>query len=269
MALGAVAGGEGDAEPRPVGDVRVAEGVGVFAAGAVAVFALNVGQILESRRHRRPVAVGQHRRKDPAELGGDIVEAAVDCVGVRIVTDNVAGDAAAAEVAGRRICSAVNFPGEGGRVTSLGPRFVDVLEDAAAMAEGAGADAQIGASADGHGQVRGTGGSDDPGKNGVLTGDIRNQHGTTSHLGNWGAAVVVAVGHLVGGNRGAQRAWLHVGHGADGLVGQNKGDTDDVRRIDGRIDQCVEIGRLADAHSGQTARALRVRERVILLFLRR
>ena len=40
----------------------------VFAAGAVAVLAADVGDDLQVMGHRRPIAVGQHRREGPAHL---------------------------------------------------------------------------------------------------------------------------------------------------------------------------------------------------------
>ena len=56
----------------------------------MATLALHIGNTLQRRRHGIPVAVRQHGRKRPSGLGGDVIEPAVNRIGINIVTSRVA-----------------------------------------------------------------------------------------------------------------------------------------------------------------------------------
>src|SRR5579883_606478 len=93
MALVAVPGVHRDRKPRPIGDVGIPQRVGMLAAGAMAVFALDVREVLQRGGHGVPVSVGEHRRKLPASLSGDVVKPAVDCIGIGVIAHGVALEA--------------------------------------------------------------------------------------------------------------------------------------------------------------------------------
>ncbi len=61
---------------------------------------LNIGNVLELTWQGGPIAVGYHRRENPAELLGYIIEAAVNRIRIGIVPDDMAGNAVLVE--GRR-----------------------------------------------------------------------------------------------------------------------------------------------------------------------
>ena len=68
----------------------------MLAPGAMAVFALNVGQVGQLRiigLHTGPVAIGQHRWEHPVRLGSEIVKPSVHCPGICVVTNRMANDA--------------------------------------------------------------------------------------------------------------------------------------------------------------------------------
>src|SRR5690349_15653534 len=64
----------------------------MFAAGTVTVFALDVGQVLQLRIQRIPIPVGELGGERPTNLFCDVIEAAIDGIGVGVVADGVAGD---------------------------------------------------------------------------------------------------------------------------------------------------------------------------------
>ena len=77
------------------GDVQIRGfSTGMLTAGAMAVFALDIGQILQFRRHGRVVAHLQDCRECPAELLLNIIETAVHGQWSLVVTQSVAGKAA-------------------------------------------------------------------------------------------------------------------------------------------------------------------------------
>src|ERR1017187_5463070 len=123
----------------------------MLAAGAVAVFALDIGQILHRRRHGSPIAVGQHRRKRPAIQRGHIVKTAVDGEGIGIVADGVTYNATLVVMAGEQT---VNGPGEHRSVRRVSVCGVNTRHErtiynrSAAMAGGAGLEAKGGARRD-------------------------------------------------------------------------------------------------------------------------
>ena len=67
-----------------------------------------------------------------------------------------------------------------------------------------------------------------------------------------------AIGHLEGRHIGSQGAGGQRSRGPGWRVGQYPGDVGDVCIGNGVVHQGLQIGRLADAHRGQTARALSV-----------
>ena len=121
MALVAITGFDRDRKSRPVGDAGVAQCAGVLAAGTVAIFALDIGNILELGRYRRPIAIGYLGWERPPNLRHHIVETAIDCIRIGIIADGVALQA------GFHIESAyaqvtVNALGKDARVSSGLPR---------------------------------------------------------------------------------------------------------------------------------------------------
>ena len=114
----------------------------MFAARPVAVFALNIGEIGETRIIRlqtRPVAGNQIGREGPPKLLGDVaqplgdfrdrhvpldfIEAAVDRIRIGIISDRVTRDAILVVVSGRGIGPAVDFSGKLAGVKRVGPRL--------------------------------------------------------------------------------------------------------------------------------------------------
>src|ERR1039457_5813023 len=126
-------------------------------AGAVTVFALDVGQVLQWRRHVGPVAVGQHARESPVVHLRHVVKAAVDGERVGIVAESVALNATLVVVAADQ---AINGAGEEpgmGRIRVSGEN-AGRIQDAATMAGSASIHAIISGRRDGGGDVRGGGG---------------------------------------------------------------------------------------------------------------
>ena len=94
----------------------------MLTAGAVTVLTLDVGQVLQCRRHAGPVAVGQHARKSPAIQRRHVVKAAVDGERVGIIAESVALNAILAVVAADQ---AINGTGEERGMGRIGPGGVN------------------------------------------------------------------------------------------------------------------------------------------------
>src|ERR1700690_4065544 len=164
-----------------IGVSRNALRIHMLAAGAVTVFALDVGQALQFGRHAGPVAVGQHAGESPAIGRRHVVKAAV--VGVGIITNRVTVDAVLAVVA---VLQTVNGPGEERGMRRICPSWVNAghTNEAAAVTGGASPDAEIIGRGNGRGDigrdggdVRSTGdtGCGDRGEDGILADNIRAQ----------------------------------------------------------------------------------------------
>src|ERR1017187_4352601 len=100
MALPAGAFRETDGDG--VGIAQHAEAEHVLAAGAVAVFTLDVRQVGQRRvigLHAGPVAIGQDARERPAQRFRNVVETTVDGVGVGVIPDGMAVNAILAVMA--------------------------------------------------------------------------------------------------------------------------------------------------------------------------
>src|ERR1035437_4245899 len=136
-----------------IGISRYAMRKHMLTAGTVTVFALDVGQALQLRRHAGPVAIGQHGRESPAVQRRHVVKAAVVGKRVGIVAIHVAGDAALAVVAADQ---AVDGPGEErgmGRIRVSGVNAGHTYETAAVTGS-AGINAKISGRRNGGGDVR-------------------------------------------------------------------------------------------------------------------
>src|ERR1039458_7577884 len=87
----------------------------MLTAGAVTVLTLDVGQVLQCRRHAGPVAVGQHARESPAIQRRHVVKAAVDGERVGIIAESVALNATLVVVAADQARSEERRVGEDAR----------------------------------------------------------------------------------------------------------------------------------------------------------
>ena len=162
----------------------------MLTAGAVTVLTLDVGQVLQCRRHAGPVAVGQHARESPAIQRRHVVKAAVDGERVGIVAESMALNATLAVVAADQ---AINGTGEERGMGRIGPSGVNDgrIQDAATMAGSASIHAIISGRRDDGDDVRGGGGNGvrsagtgrgDRGPDGVLSDDIRAEKGPARQL---------------------------------------------------------------------------------------
>ena len=125
MTLIAIARIRRDRKPRPVGNIGISEGVGMFAARAMAIFALDIGKILKGRRHRRPVPIGQDRWKDPTICEGDVVEPVIVGIGSCVIADGMTLEARLAVMTQET----VDALGEDFGVGSVLPRVNPILGD--------------------------------------------------------------------------------------------------------------------------------------------
>src|ERR1017187_2805444 len=162
----------------------------MLTAWAVTVLTLDVGQVLQCRRHAGPVTVGQNARESPAVQCRHVVKAAVDGERVGIIAESVALNATLAVVAADQ---AINSTGEERGMGRIRPSRVNAgrIQDAATMAGSASIHAIISGRRDGGGDVRGGGGDGvrsadtrcgDRGPDGVLSDGIRAEKGPARQL---------------------------------------------------------------------------------------
>ena len=233
MALIAVTGFDG-----PGDQVGIAKRISVLAARAVAVLALNVGEVSKRRirrLHVRPVGRCQHFGESPPKLGGDIVKPAIDCIGIGVVANGMALQAGRA--GGTR--PAVDAVGEDLRVESVLPRCDFVFRNlAATVTQGAGVEAHVGASRDGLGHIGGTAaGSDDGGDDGVLSHHVRAKEGASGYL------IDQAICWIIDGHIHSQRAGGERRLGRYRRIGESPGDADYVGGGNGDVHLRLQIGR--------------------------
>ena len=167
----------------------------MLTAGAVTVFALDVGHTLQCRRHGGPVAVGQHRRKSPAVRRRHIVKAAVDGERIGVIAKSMALNATLAVVA---VHLAINGTGEErgmGRIRVSGINVIRTVTYKSPVVAGfTSINAKISARRNGQSDVRRYRGNGiravvacrgDGGQDGVLSGDIRAEKGPAHQLIEW------------------------------------------------------------------------------------
>ncbi len=128
VALGAIGNVKTDRDG--IGIAQFAVGVQMLTSGAMAIFALNISDILKGFRHSGPIAVGEHCRERPAQLRRDVVKAAVAGIGIDVVSNGVARDAILAV----RTDQAINASGKLAGMERVGPGGHIRGEQAAAMA---------------------------------------------------------------------------------------------------------------------------------------
>ena len=194
-----------------VGVAHHALRIQMLAARSMAVFALDVGQILHRRRHGGPIAVGQNRREGPAVLPRHIIKAAVDGKGIGVITSHMAGDAARTIMAALQT---INRQGEKRGVRRVGIAVENARRSRklAAMTGGAGLETKIGGRSNRDGQIGRTAAHrGDGGVHGVWPHGVRAEKGATRQLIRRCRALAritirgVVERHVVAERRGRQR----------------------------------------------------------------
>ena len=161
----------------------IAKRAGMFAARPMAVFALDIGEIGERGiigLHARPIAIGQHGRKGPAELGSHVVKAVIDGQGIGVVTHRMARDAVI--VVSR--CVTIDVRAEHGCMKRfIQIKYLIIRHNATAMAKRASVHTHVDTGGEVLGDIRravrsgGNGGRD-----GVLAAHIGPQHSASGDL---------------------------------------------------------------------------------------
>jgi len=182
MTLVAIARINGDGQPGPVRNVGVTQGSSMLTAGPVAVFALDVSQVFQLGIHRRPIAIGEHGWESPTQLRSHVIKAAINGIGIYIITNGMAGETGLAVVPQKSVDSFSEDLG----VSRVLPRLHFVRGNkAAAMAQGTGINANVGARSQVEGDVGGAGSCGGDGyRHLILTGQVGTQLHPACHLGH-------------------------------------------------------------------------------------